>query len=259
MNGMAIQTVQVSAALAGVVLLAYGMSRLLLRDPGRLGQRRTGAVAAIAMVLLLGALLWDVSASNGATIPADAAVNAALAPYRNGILVPAFVWITSLGTGATTSAVAVTTTGLLWAGRWTKLLLPLWGMLLGAQATTWGLKFAVARARPPFIEGVSAASPSFPSAHATVTLAIYGFVAYAVARGRPDPRERFEVAFWTAAFIALVGFSRLFLSLHYLTDVAGGFLVGGLWLLAGCAAAEWMAALAPGGKSARAAVPAKES
>jgi undecaprenyl-diphosphatase len=40
--------------------------------------------------------------------------------------------------------------------------------------------------------------------------------------------------------IALVGFSRMFLSVHYLSDVLAGFLVGGFWLLVGVALTEWL-------------------
>ena len=39
------------------------------------------------------------------------------------------------------------------------------------------------------------------------------------------------MAFWTALLIATIGFSRIFLSVHYLSDVTSGFLVGGFWLL----------------------------
>ena len=45
--------------------------------------------------------------------------------------------------------------------------------------------------------------------------------------------------FWSGALILLIGFSRVFLSVHYASDVAGGFLVGSIWLLAGIALNEW--------------------
>ena len=48
-----------------------------------------------------------------------------------------------------------------------------------------------------------------------------------------------EVTFWVAVLVLAIGFSRVFLSLHYTTDVAAGFLVGAFWLLAGFAVSEW--------------------
>lgn len=128
----------------------------------------------------------------------------------------------------------VVATGFLWADGRPRLILPLWVTFLGAEATTWAAKFIVGRPRPVFLPGVaSAVSPSFPSAHATGTMAVPGFIAYAVACNLPGRRARFEVAFWTSVAVTLIGLSRLFLNLHYLTDLASGFLVGILWLLIG--------------------------
>jgi undecaprenyl-diphosphatase len=70
-------------------------------------------------------------------------------------------------------------------------------------------------------------------------MAVFGFLAYALARDLDRPRQRFEVVFWTAVLIALVGFSRVFLGVHFLSDVASGFLVGGFWLLVGFTLVEW--------------------
>ena len=69
-------------------------------------------------------------------------------------------------------------------------------------------------------------------------MAVYGFIAYIVARNLMTTQQRFEVIYWTAVLISLIGFSRMLLGLHYVSDVAAGFLVGGFWLLLGFALAE---------------------
>jgi len=97
----------------------------------------------------------------------------------------------------------------------------------------------VGRHRPAIELDVTVVTSSFPSGHATAAVAVYGFLAYAIARVLPNARERFEVAYWTAVLILFVGFSRIFLGVHYLTDVIGGFLVGGFWLLVGFTMSEW--------------------
>jgi len=153
-------------------------------------------------------------------------------------LVLAFLWMTGLGYGPALTAVSVTATGFLWADRRPGLILPWWGSFLGAEAITWTIKFVVARHRPPFIAAASAVSSAFRSAHATGALLVYGFLAYALIRGRGERPVRFEITFWTAVLIAAVGFSRIFLSLHYASDVLAGFLVGGCWLLVGTAVSE---------------------
>lgn len=86
---------------------------------------------------------------------------------------------------------------------------------------------------------MTAQSASFPSAHAAGAMAVYGFLAYAIARDLPSPRARFQAAYWTSILIALIGLSRVVLSVHYASDVAAGFLVGGFWLLVGFAIAEF--------------------
>ncbi len=70
-------------------------------------------------------------------------------------------------------------------------------------------------------------------------MAVYGFLAYAITRDLSGWRPRFEAAFWSAVLIIIIGFSRMYLSAHYLTDVVAGFLVGGFWLLVAFAIAEW--------------------
>jgi undecaprenyl-diphosphatase len=86
----------------------------------------------------------------------------------------------------------------------------------------------------------TALSPAFPSAHATGAAAVYGFVAYAIIRDALSARQRFEVAYWSMVLIALVSFSRIFLGVHFASDVAAGLLVGSFWLLVAFTLAEYL-------------------
>lgn len=243
---------QIGLASAGHLLAAVAVVAVLLallRAAAWAGVRRRPAglhspavvpllVAAACGAALLAALTGAVLRAPGAVTALDNAASALLVPYRAPWLLTAFVWLTTLGTGAALFGVAVTATGFLWAARRGALILPLWVTFVGAHATVWIGKHVVGRARPVFLDGVaSAASPSFPSAHATGSAAVLGFVAYAVASGLPGRRERFEVAFWAVVLVALIGFSRVFISVHFAADVAGGFLAGGSWLLLGVALA----------------------
>lgn len=169
----------------------------------------------------------------------DAAVGASAASHRAAWLLAVFLWLTILGTGAALAGVVMTATGFLRAGRQAGLIWPLWVTFAGAEASVWAIKCAVGRTRPVFLEGVaSAASSSFPSAHATVAAATFGFVAYAVARELSGRRERFQVVLWTVVLVALIAFSRVFIGVHFGTDVVGGLLLGLFWLLVGVALAE---------------------
>ncbi len=167
----------------------------------------------------------------GATLTYDDLVGTALGPGPGGALYAAALWITQMGTGAAGCAVALAAMALLWSAGRAALIPPLWMVFLGAEATAWGVKFLSGRARPTFIQAMAEVSPSFPSGHATTAVAVYGFVAIAALRGLSGPGRR-TVAAGALALVLLIGASRLVLSVHYLTDVLGGYLIGGTWLLA---------------------------
>lgn len=104
---------------------------------------------------------------------------------------------------------------------------------VGAEIVSYSLKLGFRRDRPFFTDPLATESTfSFPSGHATVSLAVYGALAVVVARrlrGRRAELACFAVA---AVLIGLIGFSRLYLGVHFLTDVLAGFAAGTAWLAA---------------------------
>ena len=194
-------------------------------------------LAALYAAVLLGGLVDDLRETEG-LVRLDQGVNAFFARFRTPSLIEAFTWITALGAGPAVTGMVSVASVLLWSEGRSRLLVPLWITFLGAQSTTWVGKYAIGRARPAFLDAVTAATPSFPSGHATASTALIGFLAYDVARRLPGARARFEVVFWSAVIIGLICFSRIFLSLHYLSDVVAGVLVGVFWLLVGFTVAE---------------------
>ncbi len=109
--------------------------------------------------------------------------------------------------------------------------------VLGNVATVALLKMMFDRPRPElryFIETTG----SFPSGHAAIGVAFYGMLAFLAYRLRvlgPVPALLIAV---TLPF--LIGFSRIYLLEHYLSDVLNGYLIGAMWLVVGIAAAEWL-------------------
>jgi undecaprenyl-diphosphatase len=202
-------------------------------------------VAALYLAALFGGLIEELHEKQELEA-ADARIAALLAPWRTAASVRVAAWVTQVGDTATLVGVILVVTGFLWADRRRLLIAPLWLSFIGSQATTWAGKFAFDRTRPEFLTDVTALSPSFPSGHATGAVAVYGFVAYALARELPAPRQRFELAYWASLLILLIAGSRVFLSVHYASDVAAGLLVGGFWLLVGFAVAELSRARAGG-------------
>ncbi|HET7313485.1 phosphatase PAP2 family protein [Salinisphaera sp.] len=170
----------------------------------------------------------------------DHRINIALAPWRNADLLHVFAKITHLADIMTLLAVVLVATAFLWAHRRFRYIPGLMMAVIGSEALTYTAKYAVDRARPDFLTFASAATPSFPSGHATGALAIYGFIAYAIARDLRSTAVRFELAYWSVVLIVLIAFSRLLLSVHFFSDVIAGLLVGGFWLLAGFALTEYL-------------------
>ena len=88
------------------------------------------------------------------------------------------------------------------------------------------LKEFYALPRPPGLDALK--GYAYPSGHATLATATYGFLAILLAR---DVQPPYRLAFYVSAclLILLIGFSRLYLGAHWLTDVVGGMLLGLAW------------------------------
>jgi membrane-associated phospholipid phosphatase len=103
--------------------------------------------------------------------------------------------------------------------------------LVGSQLLTWILKAVFERPRPAFDDPVATADWfSFPSGHALSSIALYGALAYLFGRRLP-PRARAACFYGIALLVAAIGFSRLYLGVHFLTDVLAGYSAGLAWLL----------------------------
>jgi membrane-associated phospholipid phosphatase len=85
----------------------------------------------------------------------------------------------------------------------------------------------------PMLPVVEASGLSFPSGHSMVAASFYGLIIYLTWHYIRNPVLRyFMVGFWIA-FIIVIGFSRIYLRVHYATDVLAGFAAGFLWVMVG--------------------------
>ena len=88
----------------------------------------------------------------------------------------------------------------------------------------------MARPRPPSYLWVEAyTGPSFPSLHATLSIAVYGMLSAILAH---DRSPRVQVLVWSLAGLVtlIVGASRIYLGAHWPTDILGGYALGAAWL-----------------------------
>jgi undecaprenyl-diphosphatase len=101
----------------------------------------------------------------------------------------------------------------------------------GSIVLTTVLKGVFQRARPElFDSGYQASFYSFPSGHATVAAGFYGMLTVILAY-RLEGLARWVVAVSGVLVVLLIGFSRLYLGVHYPTDIIAGYLSALLWLV----------------------------
>jgi membrane-associated phospholipid phosphatase len=101
----------------------------------------------------------------------------------------------------------------------------------GASVVNALLKLIFHRPRPE-LAFVHLDTYSFPSGHAAASSATFATLAYLLARRRSSTAARIWIGLGAAAAIALVGFSRLYLGAHYLSDVLAGISFGVAWAAA---------------------------
>lgn len=109
--------------------------------------------------------------------------------------------------------------------------------LAGGGAIIGGIKLRFGRERPTLIEALAKEGTfSFPSGHSFISLCFYGVLAYWYGRDRRDPLRRAVVGTATTSAILLIGGSRVYLGVHYPSDVLAGYAAAVPWLTA-CLAA----------------------
>ena len=117
----------------------------------------------------------------------------------------------------------------------------------GSAVLTTVLKSVFERARPElFDSGYQASFYSFPSGHATVAVGFYGMLTLVLAY-RLRGIARWVLVIFGILVVLVIGFSRLYLGVHYPTDVLAGYLAALLWLVCvGAVYALWLSVRGPG-------------
>lgn len=159
----------------------------------------------------------------------DISVTELIAPYQTLEWIQGFLAVTALGDVATIIAIAIG--GAVLLRHHPSLIQRLTIALIGSTVSTNVVKALVSRARPetllwlnPFL------SFSFPSGHATASMALFGFFMVVAVRLLPPGIARKLTILTCAIAIVLVGMSRLVIGAHFFSDVMGGWLLGIFWI-----------------------------
>jgi len=167
----------------------------------------------------------------------DARIADFFAFARSAGMVDFFTLFTMLGKWYVVGVLAILVIFVLWKIQKQVYILPLLATLIGSEIFIEIAKTLFHRARP-----ISAAiienGFSFPSGHATIAVAFYGFLVYIIFREAKKQWQKTIALIIGLVIILAIGFSRIYLGVHYFSDVVVGYLLGALFLCIGVVIAK---------------------
>ncbi len=170
-------------------------------------------------------------------IALDLHVNALLLLLHDPVLTNIFLLITWFGEVELVGIFALIVSAFLWRAEKKYQILALWLTIIGSEGLTFLLKIAIQRPRP-LNALVLETSNAFPSGHATVAIAFYGFVTYILMQKIHQKKYRIFLGIFSVLCILAIGFSRLYLGVHYVSDIFVGYSIGLLGLVCGISLSE---------------------
>ena len=104
--------------------------------------------------------------------------------------------------------------------------------VIGAGTLDYVLKLTFHRPRPLAFFGTSPSSFSFPSGHALGSFCFYGILAAVLSERTVGRKSKFLIWLAAALLVGMIGLSRIYLGVHYPSDVIAGYLAGAVWVTA---------------------------
>jgi hypothetical protein len=218
--GMVLLVLALLTAVATVVLVRRGV----LRWAGGL------ALTVVALLAAGVAELTDNVVDRDGATGIDTTTMDWVVPHRTGWLTPIAKAISDLGDTTTMAAVAVAACAwFAYRRRWPQFLLT--GIATaGAGLIVVVLKAVVGRQRPPVVDRlVTETNQSYPSGHTLGSTVVVGVLTALVIFAVRRRAVKIAVGATAAVFVLLVGLSRLYLGVHWPTDVLAGWALGALW------------------------------
>lgn len=195
-------------------------------------------IALVYVTSLLAGVIQDVVSSD-IIVSLDIRVANLLALFINEQLVRFFIWITLLGKLEIVSTFIAATILILWIWEKRLYIIPLIISVAGSSLFTYIGKLVIHRERP-LTAFYTESTFAFPSGHATIATAFYGFIAYLLIGNTKLWKNKINIFFVSLWIILAIGFSRLYLGVHYVSDVWSGYLVGIIWLIIGVSISEYL-------------------
>ncbi len=205
-----------------------------------IGRYASNAYAIFGIFLLSGAAIavvctWAFSevaegVRAGSTQGFDDAVMRWIAQHQYAPVQSIMLEVTPLGTGSVVAMIVLIAGMFLWLNQHKHSAALLVVATLGGLVLDQLLKIGFNRPRPEvFTWGTRAVSSSFPSGHAMSSVIVYGTVAYLAARLQQNLTSRVMTMGLAAFIVILICSSRLYLGVHYPSDVLAGVIIGLAW------------------------------
>jgi undecaprenyl-diphosphatase len=181
----------------------------------------------------------------------DASIAHVVEAGRTPILTDFFSLITQLGDARWIIVVALSLAFVLWRHKRLAYKIGFAVALFGSVCSSYLIKVSVARPRPPFAERlITEGGYSFPSMHAAVSLAVFGFLAYVAYKILRPHHHRMPLAIGLGILALVIGFSRIYLGVHYASDVIAGYVLGILFIYLGVRATRYFESTRTSGRGA---------
>lgn len=212
--------------------------------------KQTGSLAAaLGLVLIIGFVAAGAAAwlftelaeavQAGATLSLDNAALHWMAAHQSSLASTAALEATALGTGTVAMMLAVVPATFLALTGLRRAALLLVSATAGGMALNLLLKLFYHRPRPQiFPWATNVVSSSFPSGHAMNAVIVYGTIAYLITRLSRSGAVTTAAQILTVVVVLGICTSRVYLGVHYPSDVLGGLIIGGAWALFCAAAVE---------------------
>jgi len=189
-----------------------------------------GVIVFATMTFTLGAISEDIRNREPLTV-ADAQLSTWLHTHQAPLLTSAMFVVTSLGSSLIASCIAVVFGLYLIRRRRFYWLAAFLSSVYGGMLLNRILKYVFQRPRPHFDDPLlSLSSYSFPSGHTMTATVVFGVLAAYLFATTQNWRRRVVIVLVASFLILLVGFSRIYLGVHYLSDVLGAMAEGLAWL-----------------------------
>jgi membrane-associated phospholipid phosphatase len=189
----------------------------------------TGVLVTALLAFAAAAGLYAAFTGSGPAL-ADSALLSELIEVRSGGLTQLAVFVTNIGNTTSMAVLAVAVAGWCWyRGRRADAVLAIVAMA-GSAALFNTLKNVFDRARPPVADRlVHVGNESLPSGHATMSIVVIGTIVVLAWAGR-SAMTRAVLVVAAVAWVGAVGATRVYLGVHWFSDVVAGWLVGAAWL-----------------------------